>query len=93
VVHRFPLRKVMREPAPLTASPNQVEEGVENLTPRVFARTPGLCRRWEDGCNPVPFLVAQITGILYSLHPSNLIIPLVFYLFGQFITQSLQDDR
>jgi len=62
-LHRRARRKLARQGAPLTAAPQDIEEGVDNRAQMPAARPPALRRRRQQRGNLGPFRLARIACI------------------------------
>lgn len=68
VVDRLPRRKVVRQHAPGTAGPCNVEHGVENIAHVVFSRSASRLGGWNEWFDAFPLGIGQVGGIGLPCH-------------------------
>jgi hypothetical protein len=68
MVDRFPGRQIVRQEAPGTATPQDIENGIEEVAHRLAPRPPSLFRGWQVRREMTPFSVRQVCWIRFLAH-------------------------
>jgi hypothetical protein len=83
-IHCLPGRKIVGQHAPGAATPQNIENGIDDFSHVHPSDTATSFRRWDEWFQDEPLDIVQIAGVWFSVHTP--ILPQVGQIFNFYIT-------